>query len=314
MSRETLAIVLVLFGVVAFSINAGVSRIALDSGVSAGALSGVRAVGSAALLGLAVLLFRRSAWRIPKQDHGVLVIYGLVGVGIMPLFYFEAISRIPIGLALLLEFLAPVWVALWARIVRRQEVNRLLWPAVGLTVVGLAVIAGAGLDGLDPIGILAGIACSFAFATYFIFGERLVSRSDPITVTFWGFSISSVLWTVVGLTGLTSAWWSVSLSDGAELPESIGGAVVPLGLVLLWVTALGTVVPFSAETTAMKFIPAIYVSIVATAEPVGSAIVAWWLFDQTLEAAQIIGGLIVISGIVLALLSRPGHQLPATVE
>ena len=89
---------------------------------------------------------------------------------------------------------------------------------------------------------------------------------------------------------------------------------MPLGLVLLWVTALGTVVPFSAETTAMKFIPAIYVSIVATAEPVGSAIVAWWLFDQTLEAAQIIGGLIVISGIVLALLSRPGHQLPATVE
>ena len=68
------------------------------------------------------------------------------------------------------------------------------------------------------------------------------------------------------------------------------------------------------STTAMKFIPAIYVSIVATAEPVGSAIVAWWLFDQTLEAAQIIGGLIVISGIVLALLSRPGHQLPATVE
>ena len=312
--RETLAVGLVLFGVVAFSINAGVSRIALDSGISAAVLSGVRAVGSASLLGLAVLLFRRSQWRIPKQDHGVLLIYGLVGVGIMPLFYFEAISRIPIGLALLLEFLAPVWVALWARIVRRQEVNRLLWPAVSLPVVGLAVIAGAGLGDLDPVGILAGIACSFAFATYFIFGERLVSRSDPIAVTFWGFSISGILWTVVGLTGFASAWWSISLTDDAQTPEAVGGLVVPLGLVLLWVVALGTVIPFSAETTAMKFIPAIYVSIIATAEPVGSAVVAWWLFDQTLEAGQIIGGLIVVSGIVLALLSRPGHQLPATVE
>ncbi len=313
-SREGLAVLLVVLGVVAFSINAGVSRIALDAGVSPAVLSGVRAVGAAGFLALAVLLFRRAYWRVPQQDLGVLLIYGLVGLGIMPLFFFEAISRIPIGLALLLEYLAPLWVALWARFVRNQAVNRLLWPAVALTLLGLGIIAATGLAELDPIGVAAGLACSLAFATYFILGERLVQRSDPIVVTFWGFTISGILWTLVGLTGVVGAWWSVSLTADTQLPASLGAVIVPLGGLLLWVVLLGTVVPFGAETAAMRFIPATLVSVLATAEPIGSALVAWWLFNQTLTAAQIIGGLVVVLGIVLALLSRPDQHLPAPVE
>ena len=313
-SREGFAVLLVVLGVVAFSVNAGVSRIALDAGVSPAVLSGVRAVGAAAFLGLAVLLFRRAHWRVPRQDLAVLVIYGLVGLGIMPLFYFEAISRIPIALALLLEYLAPLWVALWARFVRKQTVNRLLWPAVALTVVGLGIIAAAGLADLDPLGVIAGVSCSLAFATYFILGERLVKRSDPIVVTFWGFTISSLLWTVIGFTGLVGAWWSVSLSSDVQLPSTLGAVILPLGAVLLWVVLLGTVVPFGAETAAMTIIPATLVSVLATAEPIGSAVVAWWFFGETLTAAQIIGGLVVVSGIVLALLSRPNKHLPAAIE
>lgn len=303
-----------LLGVVAFSVNAGVSRILLDSGISAGALSGVRSVGSAVLLAVAVALFRRNLWRIPRRDWNVLVAYGVVGLSVMPLLYFEAISRIPIGLALLLEYLAPLWVALWARFVQQQPVSWLLWPALGLTTVGLAIVAGAGLAGLDPVGVAAGLACSLAFAAYFIMGEHLIQRSDPIVVTFWGFGVSAVVWTAVGFTGLTAAWWSVTPAAAVPLPAALGGGTAQALLLLLWVVALGTVVPFGAETAAMRFIPATTVSVLATAEPIGSAIVAWWLFDELLAPAQIFGGLIVIAGIVLALLSRRGRRLPAAIE
>lgn len=313
-SRETFAVGLVVLGVVAFSVNAGVSRMVLDAGVSPAALSGVRSVGSALLLAAVVLLFRRGHWRIPRRDWGVLTVYGIVGLSLMPLLYFEAISRIPIGLALLLEYLAPLWVALWARFVRGQVVNRLLWPALALTFVGLGIVAGAGLEGLDPIGILAGLACSVAFAIYFILGERMVERSDPIVITFWGFGISSAVWAAVGLSGATTAFWQVSAATSVPLPEALGGAAVPLSVLLLWVVALGTVVPFGAETAAMKFIPATTVSVLSTAEPIGSAIVAWWLFGEVLSVGQVLGGLVVIAGIVLALLSRPGHRLPAAIE
>jgi len=80
------------------------------------------------------------------------------------------------------------------------------------------------------------------------------------------------------------------------------------------VILLGTVIPFGAETAAMQFIPATLVSVLATAEPIGAALVAWWLFDQSLTGSQIVGGLVVVLGIVLALLSRPNQHLPAPIE
>lgn len=303
---------LVLIGVGCFAVNAAVSRLILDTGVSAWTLSQFRALGATALLAL-ILLTTRRAFRLPPRHRTRIVVYGIFGLALVQALYFEALARIPIGLALLIEFLGPVWVALWARFAQRQYVSNLLWPALALAIGGLALVAGTGLSGLDPWGVAAAFGAGLAFAVYFVVGEELVSDTDPFVVSFWGFAIAGVFWLLATpLVPTLVPVWQIDYTNPIVLP--LTAAVVPAALLFAWLVSLGTVVPFAAETAAMRWVPATTVSVLATAEPIAAGAVAWLLFGETATGVQLIGALLVIAGIVLALLSRSGHRLPAVVD
>lgn len=308
-ANPRLGYVLVLLGVVGFSLNSVVARLILNSGVNAWTLAEVRAIGGAvALLGIVVITGRAGKLRMPRATWPRLIIYGVFGLGLLQVLYFEAIARIPIGLALLIEYLAPVWVALWAKFIQKQAVSRLLWPALAITVTGLAIVAGAGLSGLDPVGVLAAFLAGLCFAIYFIAGERLVGQSDPFVVSFWGFAIAGVIWAVIAFTlpSVTPAM-SIDYSVQADLPAALGAGTIAVGLLFLWVVLLGTVMPFAAETSAMQWVPATTVSVIAMLEPIVATVFAWWWFDEQLRAVQMLGGLLVLTGVILAMLSRSSH-------
>lgn len=312
MSRTRLGYALVLLGVLAFSINAGVSRLVLDNGVDARTLAELRAIGAAVLLFLLIWATGRlTQLPIPRSDWPRLLVYGLIGLGLLQWLYFEAIARIPIGLAILIEFLAPLWVALWAKFVRGQVLKPTIWPALGITLTGLAIVAGAGLEGLDPLGVISALAASVCFAVYFLVGERLVGAYEPFVVSFWGFAVAAVGWLLAAaILEQVKFVWSVP----ATTPIAVGLAVVPIGLLLLWVISLGTVVPFAAETAAMRWVPATVVSVLAMLEPVGASVVGWWWFGQTWTWFQAFGAALVLTGITLALLSRSEHPTPAVID
>lgn len=307
---------LVLVGVVAFSVNAGVSRVVLDSGLDAWTLAGLRAIGASVLLGLLVVATgRRSRMSVDRGLWPSFLLYGIVGLGLLQSFYFEAVARIPIGLAVLIEFLAPLWVALWAKLAQRKPVRPTVWPALAITFVGLAIVAGVQMDDLDPVGVLSAFLAGLCFAVYFVVGERLVAVHDPFVVSFWGFTVAAVGWVVAAiLTPRIDPAWAVGYSTQVALPAAIGAVVVPVGLLVAWIISLGTVVPFASETAAMRWVPATAVSVLAMLEPVGAAVVGWWWFGQTLTAFQIFGAALVLAGITMALLSRAEHPTPAVVE
>lgn len=294
---------LLLLGITLFVVNAGVSRLVLTNGIEAVPLAAVRIAGTALALGLVLVLTGRArSLRVTWRELPLLAVYGIAGVGLVQISYFIAIERLPIGLALLLEYLAPLLVALVARFVLRERVSALLWPALGLTLGGLALALqlGSGND-LDPVGVAAGLVAAASFATYFLIGERLVRHRDPLSTTFWGFAIPGVLATAV------SPWWH-TLADSSEvtltLPDAIGGGEVLLLMGVLWVILLGTLSPFAAETAALRHIPATTVTVVATLEPVGAALIAWWWFGESLTALQVLGFGLVLTGVVLALMAR----------
>jgi drug/metabolite transporter (DMT)-like permease len=145
------------------------------------------------------------------------------------------------------------------------------------------------------------------FAAYFLLGERIVRARDPLTTTFWGFAIASVVWTAV-----SPAWVPLTRVAGeqAALPEVLGGASVPVAALLVWGVLLGTVVPFGATTAALRHLPAATVSVVAILEPVGAALLAWWLFGESLDPLQLAGVTLVLIGIVLALRARRPRDAP----
>src|SRR4051794_27805285 len=123
--KPALGFVLVGLGSSLFILNAGVSRVVLRSGVTPAELTTVRITGTALFLLVAAAASRRTALRPPSGRLGLLVVlHGLVGVAALQWTYFVAIDRLPIGLALLLEYQAPLLVALWAHFVQHERLRR----------------------------------------------------------------------------------------------------------------------------------------------------------------------------------------------
>ena len=121
-----------------FGFNGAVSKVILASGLDSLRLTELRSTGAAAGLLLLLVAFARRRLRLRRSELGYFVAFGVLGVAFVQLFYFLAIHRLPVGIALLLEYLAPLVVALWARFVVREDVRRRIWLALALALAGLA--------------------------------------------------------------------------------------------------------------------------------------------------------------------------------
>ena len=285
-----------------FAVNGAVSKIALDAS-EIGTLRWTELRSTGAFIGLALGLALLAPERLrigTRRELRQLAFYGVVGFAIVQSFYFVAIDRLLIGIGLLFEFTAPVLIALWARFAWHEPVRRRVWPALGLVLGGLALVAQI-WDGLtlDGIGVAAGLLAAVGLAVYYLMGERLVGRRDPISVVCFGLGFASLVWAIL------LPWWSFpteALRVDAVLPHALG--TVPVGALALWGIVLGTIVPFSLSIAALKHLPATTVGIVATFEPVTAAVIAWVWLGEALVAVQMLGGIVVLAGILLAETSR----------
>ena len=304
--RHGLGVGLVVLGALCFTVNAGVSRVALRSGVQPAMLTTIRVTCTFLVLLVAAALFRRTALQPPRGRMLVLVVaLGVVGVAGLQWTYFVAIDRLPVGMALLLEYQAPILVALWARFARHEPVRPRMWLGLALAVGGLAaateVWKGAKFDGL---GVLAGLAAALCFACYFLIGEAGVGELDPLRVIIWSFGIATVALNVVTpITGFDTS----RLDDQVSLLGALDSHEVPLWLVLAWVIVLGTLVPFFADLVALSFVAATTVTVIAMLEPIGVSALGWVWFGETLGPVAVVGCIAVVAGILIAQSARRDH-------
>jgi len=307
-----LGIGLVVLGASCFIVNAGVSRVALRHGIEPATLTTIRVTMTFAVLLTIAALFRRSALRPPSGRLLVLVVaHGLIGVAALQWTYFVAIDRLPVGMALLLEYQAPILVALWARFVQREQVSSRLWVGLALAVIGLAAATDVWGDAtFDGLGVLAGLAAAVCFAGYFLIGEAGVARLDPLRVILWSFAVASVALNLLNpLTGFDTGL----LDDRVSLLGGLAGHRAPLWLVLAWVVLLGTVLPFFAELFALSFVRATTVTVIAMLEPIGVSALGWAWFDESLGVVAVIGCIAVVAGILLAQAARLDHAEPPLI-
>lgn len=287
---------------VLFGLNATVSKVALNSGLSSLDLVQLRSMGSAAVLMVFLLLTRPSTLRVRPRELGFLVLVGIIGIGLVQWFYFVAISRLPVGIALLLEYLAPVLVVLWVRFVRRDAVRSRMWAALTLAVLGLIIVARV-WDGLtlDGLGLLAGLGAAAALATYYLSSERGMATRDPLSLAAWVFTAAALFWSV-----LRPPWtfaWSL-LGREIALPTSFDGMTAQLWLLVVWIIVLGTVVPYSLVLVALSSLGSARTGLLGMAEPVMAGLVAWLVLGELLAPVQLIGAGLVLTGIVLAETAR----------
>jgi drug/metabolite transporter (DMT)-like permease len=306
--RPVIGYALVLSAVCLWSVNATVAKVVLDSsGLTSLRLAELRATGSALVLFAAVALISPRSLRLSSRELGFLAVFGVAGLAFVHFLYFTAISHLDIGIALVIQYIAPVLVAVWARFFVRERVRRRLWVALALALTGLSLVVELWSGGtLSGVGVAASLGAACAYALYILMAERSLQRGrDVFSLLAWGFVFAAIFW------ALAQPWWTFPggiLGDDASLLGRLSGVSLPVWLLLGYIVLFGTVVPFVLMVTALHYIPATRATVVAMAEPVLAGLVAYAWLEEEIGPLQIAGGILVLAGIVLAQTARPGPR------
>ena len=304
--RPGLGYAMVAVAATLFAVNGSVSKVILGSGIGSGQLTEVRCAG--ALIGLALIAVatRPRSLRVRVADLPLLIALG-IGLAVVQWAYFFAIHRLDIGIALLIQFVAPILVALWARFVFHEPVRRRIWAALILSLAGLTFIVEIWHGGrLSGPGVAACGLAAISLAAYFLIAERGVRRRDPISLSAWAFLVATIFWS------LLAPWWSFPgrrVDDHVSLLGNLASTHVPLWLLMLWMVVLGAIVPFGLIVSALRHISATRAGITAMLEPVVAIIVAWAWLGESLKPVQLSGAALTLLGIGLAQTAREKDAL-----
>ncbi|MEU9056150.1 DMT family transporter [Streptomyces sp. NPDC048384] len=257
-------------------------------------------VAGAALVMLPLAVRHRALLR---RRPALLAGFGLLGVAGVQAFYFASISRIPVGVALLVEYLAPALVLGWVRFVQRRPVTPAAAVGVVLAVGGLACVVEiwSGLS-FDALGLLLALGAACCQVGYFVLSDQGsdsgADAPDPLGVIAYGLLIGAGVLTVVARPWTMD--WSV-LGGTAHMD----GTPVAAVLLLSWIVLVATVIAYVTGVVSVRRLSPQVAGVVACLEAVIATVLAWFLLGEHLSAPQIIGGAVVLAGAFIAQSSAP---------
>ena len=176
-----------------FALNGSVAKAQIEAGLSAAQVTEIRTLGCAVLLLVFLAITKPSSLKVRKAEVPFLLLFGVLAYALTPFLFFLSVSLLPVAIAALLAFLAPVLVALWLRFVKHEAVGRGIWVALALVVGGLLLVSQvwSGMT-LSPLGVFYGLLTAAALAAYLLLGEEGARRRDVMSLAFWGFALSLI--------------------------------------------------------------------------------------------------------------------------
>lgn len=300
-----------LFGFLAallFGANGSVTKVILENGLDPMQVTQFRTLGTCLIAGAVMLVVDRSGFRLPPRQIAVMAVLGIVGIAALQVTYAYAIQLLPVGIALLFEYLAVLLVAVVAFFFLKERVKPRLWIAIGLVLVGLAVVAQVWASDLDGFGVVMALAAAVTLAIYFLVGERQVTATSPLAVAFWTSGFATVFW------AFFSGWWNVDpaiAGTSVSLGGNLQSVVLPLWIPVVVLIVLGSFAPFLLSFAAIGRLKATPAGIVASSEVIFAFVVAWLWLGEELDALQLVGAAVVLVGIVIAQTSRPLRVIDA---
>ncbi|WP_037672398.1 DMT family transporter [Streptomyces griseus] len=265
-------------------------------------------VTGAALVMLPIAVRHRA---LVRRRPALLLAYGVAAAGVQGC-YFAAISRIPVGVALLVEYLGPaLLLLLWVRFVQRKPVTRAAALGVVLAVGGLACVVDA-WSGLrfDALGLLLALGAACCQVGYFVLsddgGDSGDEAPDPLGVVAHGLLVAAVL-----LTAFVRPW----AMDASVLTRSVDmdGTSVPAWLLLAWVVLVATVIAYVTGVVSVRRLSPQVAGVVGCLEAVVATVLAWILLGEHLSAPQVAGGALVLAGAFIAQSRTPARSAPDPV-
>jgi drug/metabolite transporter (DMT)-like permease len=293
---------------VTFGTSGSFGKALIEAGLSPLQASWVRVAGATLVLVPVMLALRpRAAGLAVRRHWRILLPYGVVGVAGCQSFYFVAASRLPVGVAILLEFTGPVLVVGWTRFVLRTALPRSAALGVAIALAGLACVVEvwSGLR-LDLLGVLAGFAAAACQAAFFLLADRASGRIDPLVMTAAGFTVAAVV-----MAAVIPPWlipWHVIGGTVA-----LGDHTAPGWLLLALLILISTVTAYVLSVAAVHRLSAPVAGAVGYVEAVAAAVFAWLTLGEHLSPVQVAGGVVVLAGAFVAQRSVAARE-PVTGE
>jgi drug/metabolite transporter (DMT)-like permease len=284
--KTRLGYVYVVFAALMWGLSGSSAKFLFNSGITPFQLVQLRLTISAALLFLCLLVRFSSLLRIDYKDIFYFILFGTVGMAGVQFTYLFAISKIKVAAAILLQYLAPSFIALHSVVFMREKPSQRTLIALIGAILGCYLVVGAyniEIISMNIVGIISGILSAITFAWYSIHGEYGMRRYNPWTVLFYALLFGAVVWNILH----------------PPLEAFMHDYSLVQWLWILYIGVLGTLVPFGLYLEGINLIRSTRASITATLEPITAGIISYIFLNEIMETLQIIGGIIVIASIIL---------------
>jgi len=278
----------------AFGTSGAFGASLIGAGWSPAAAVIARIALAALVLTVPAVLQLRGRWYLLRRGAGKVAAFGLVAVAGAQLFYFNAIERMPVGVALLLEYLGPVLVVGWLWLRRGQRPRRLTAIGAAAAIAGLAMVLDLGGSArIDPIGVMWGLLAAVGLAAYFLLGAATDDEPLPPVVMAWaGMCVGAAALAALGLTGVLP----VTATTG---PVEFAGHQVSWVVPVLGLSLVAAVISYVTGIAASRRLGAKLASFVGLAEVLSAILFAWLLLGQLPSAVQFVGGAFILAGVTL---------------
>lgn len=290
----TTGLALALLSALTFATAGTFARSLIEAGWSAEAAVAARIGLAAVVLALPALITMRGRWRVLRRNLGTLVVYGVLAVATAQACFFNAVRYLPVGVALMLEFLGIILVVLWMWLAHKQRPRRRTITGSLVAMLGLPLVldlSGAG-DRVEPVGVLWGLAAAVGLAAYFILSARVDASLPPVVLASGGMAVGAVTLVALGLLGALPLHATFGAVDFAGHRTSWLVPIAGLSLV-------AAVVSYLAGIAAARILGARLASFVGLTEVVFAVFVAWLVLAELPTAAQLLGGALIVAGVAL---------------
>jgi drug/metabolite transporter (DMT)-like permease len=310
-SRTGTGLTLAVISAATFGTSGTFAASLIDAGWSPAAAVLARIAVAALVLTVPAVLQLRGQWGLLRRGAPQVAAYGLIAVAGCQLFYFNAIEHMPVGVALLLEYLGAVLVVGWLWLRHGQRPGRLTIAGSIIAIAGLAMVLNlAGSTRISPIGVMWGLLAAVGLAFFFVLSAGDQQPLPPLAMAWAGMCIGAVALAAAGWAGLVPMTATTRNVD--FLHHRVSWIVPVLGL-----SVVAAAIAYVAGISAARRLGARLASFIGMAEVLFAVAFAWVLLGQLPAAIQFVGGACILAGVALVRAGEPdgagSSEAPAEV-
>jgi len=280
-----------------FGLNASTSKVLVESGFQPNFIVGYRSTFTAVMALILVLSVNPKSLQVSWCELPMLALFGVVGISMLQWTYTNAVSRLPVGIGLLIEYSSAVVIPVVNWLLFRKKTGKGIWLGIAFAMAGVLIVSQIWHSTLDPVGLAFAFGAMGCATFYFIISEHVQSNRDSYSTLFYTMVFSGLVWNLITRPSISD---QPNLSTSLDLTGNLHGLHLPAWVALLWLGLLGSFLPMLLNYLALQHISSTGAGLASISEVVFAfTFGALWL-GEGVSGIQFVGAVLVIAGIVLA--------------